>query len=142
MTIPDDVRKDVLEDLAALYLAGEATAGTRRLLEDYARQHPEFNHRLRGATQWAAPQPPAPAAADAEAQALRRTREAIRLRTLFTAMGIAFTLLPLSFTFHGNQVKMLFFPEQTGLIASFWSVAAASWVAMYVMTRAIGRRGL
>ncbi len=142
MTIPDPIRKDILEDLAALYLSGDASAGTRQLLESYARDNPEFAARLRDAGRGHAPQPPAPVNADAEARALQQTRQAILLRSIFMAMGIAFSVLPLSFTCGPEGVHMLFFPRQMGLISAFWSIAAASWVAMYVMHRAARRRGL
>lgn len=142
MTIPDHLMQDVLEDLASLYLAGDATPGTRALLESYAQKHPEFAARLREAGQWQAPRIPAPVQADAEARTLLQTRQAILLRSIFLAMGIAFTLLPLSFTFGPDGIHMLFFPHQTGLISAFWSVAAASWVAMFVMHREVSRKGL
>lgn len=142
MNIPESLEHDVLEDLAALYLSGDASAGTRTLLDAHARANPAFAARLRQAGSWKAPQPPAPVNADAEARALLQTRQAIRLRTIFMAMGIFFTGLPLSFGSGPDGMRMLFFPHQTGLIAAFWSVAAASWVATWTMHRSIGRRGL
>lgn len=133
---------DILEDLASLYLSGDASPATRALLEDHARANPAFAARLHSAQHLTLPTPPAPLSEDAEARALRETRQAIFLRTLFLAMGIAFALLPLAFTFGPEGVHFLFFPHQTGLLSAFWSIALASFVAAFVMRRAVARRGL
>jgi hypothetical protein len=142
MTIPQEHLKDVMEDLSALYLSGEATAGTKAVVEAQARADSAFAERLKAAGGMGLPLPPAVAGADAELRTLRETRQFLALRTIFTGMGIAFTLLPLTFTFDGNGAKMLFLHDQPGLVYSFWSLAAASWVATWVMHRAIGRKGL
>ena len=42
------INRDVVTDLLPLYLAGEASAGTRALLEQYLREHPEFAAEIRG----------------------------------------------------------------------------------------------
>jgi hypothetical protein len=142
MTIPEEVKHDVMEDLASLYLAEEATAGTRTLVESYAKESPDFAARLQKAVQWQAAKPPAAMNKDAETQTLLRTKEAIRMRGLFSGMAIAFTLIPFAFKFDSQGFQMLFWPDQTGLIASFWSIAAASWVATWLMHRNVMKRGL
>ena len=42
-----NITNDVITDLLPLYLAGEASPGTRQLLEDYLREHPEFASTVR-----------------------------------------------------------------------------------------------
>ena len=42
-----NISPDVISDLLPLYLAGEASAGTRALLEEYLREHPAFAKELR-----------------------------------------------------------------------------------------------
>jgi hypothetical protein len=142
VTIPTAILNDVLEDLAALNLAGEASPGTRSLLENYAREHPEFAARLTASVALKVPAPPATSRADAALKALQHTREYIRLRTIFTAMAIAFTFLPLAFTFGPNGIRFLFLHDQSGLVSAFWTIAAASWVAMGVMHHSIRKTGL
>jgi hypothetical protein len=145
MTIPQEHLKDVLEDLSALYLSGEATAGTRAVVEAHAQADREFGERLKASGGIGLPLPPAVVEADAEMRALKETRQFLTLRSVFMAMGIAFTLLPLSFGSLGSDgrgVRMLFLYDQPGIVYSSWSVAAASWVAMWVMHRAIGKKGL
>jgi heme/copper-type cytochrome/quinol oxidase subunit 4 len=44
-----NVTRDVMNDLLPLYFSGEASADTRVLVEEYFREHPEFEREARGA---------------------------------------------------------------------------------------------
>ena len=140
MTVSDAV----MNDLLTVYLAGEASADTKAMVEEYARDHPAFAARMIDAAACAmpdqahAPVPPP----DQHLRALQRIREFLRLRTIFTAGGILFTLLPLVFTFGDGEVRFLILGQHPGLVWSFWSLAAASWSACYVMHRRVQIAGL
>ncbi|MEO5819435.1 MAG: hypothetical protein ABIT71_02950 [Vicinamibacteraceae bacterium] len=135
--------EDVMNDLLAVYLAGDASADTRNLIEARAGRDPGFAAKIAAARAvdlgGALPAAPPP---DAELRALTRTRQAIFLRTLFFAAGVFFTLLPLSFRGGANGLEFLFLGRQPGLVWAFWSVAAASWVACWLMHREMGEAGL
>jgi len=138
-----NVSDDVLNDLLTVYLAGEASAGTKTLIESHARQNPAFASRIAAARAWslndsAHGEP----ARDLELQALNKTRQFIFLRTLFFAGGVLFTLLPLLFAFDERGVEFLVWGRYPGLVWSFWSIAAAAWVACVVMHRQVQRTGL
>lgn len=136
MTIDEKDLKDVMLDLAALVDAGEASEASRGLVAAYRRVHPGFMPVELGT------QPPAASGTDGALETLRKTRQLIRLRTIFNAMAIAFTLLPFSFRGGDDGVSFLFLGREPGVVAASLSVAAASWVAMIVMTRALRTRGL
>jgi anti-sigma factor RsiW len=145
-----NVTDDVLHDLLTLYLAGEASADTRALIEERARREPTFAAKVtaaREADQAAAraielPTGLATPPQDAELRALTQTRQAIFLRTLFFAGAVFFTLLPLAFRGGANGLEFLFLGKQPGVVWAFWSVAAASWTACFVMHRQVGKAGL
>jgi len=139
MRIRDEDLEEVMGDLVALAEAGEASQATERLVAEYRRERPGFSAEAADRLDLA---PPPAVRRDEELAALKRTREFVRLRSVFMGVGIAFTSLPLSFRFGTGGFRMLFFPEQTGLIAGCWSIAAASWVAMYVMNRKVRAKGL
>lgn len=141
MNIPDEHVHDVIEDLSAVYLSGEALPGTRAVVEQYAKHNAELAQRLKLAQ---APllHETRPGARDQAAKALQQTRQFIGLRTMFTATGIAFTLLPFSLIGGENGVRFLFWPEHTGVIWAFWGIAAASWVARWLMNREVRKAGL
>jgi anti-sigma factor RsiW len=137
-----NVTDDVLNDLLTLYLAGEASADTRALIEERARREPAFAAKLAAAqsVDLAMVDPPRPG--DAELQALTRTRQAIFLSKLFRAMALFFSLLPLVFHASRDGVEFLILGRYPGLMWAFWSIAVASWTAYYVMHREVRRAGL
>src|SRR5512133_2351578 len=69
------VTRDVVSDLWPLYAAGEATADTRRLVEEFLADDPDFARVLRQRFDIPAEQVSLPA--DHEARALARTRDVI-----------------------------------------------------------------
>ena len=138
MTMSDDV----MNDLLTLYVAGEASAGTRTLVEQHARENAAFASRLESARALPPLAPPHEPSGDLELRALSEARQFLHLRSAFWAGGILFTLLPLIFSFDGGGVQFLILGRHPGLVWSFWSVAAASWVACYVMHRQIRHVGL
>jgi hypothetical protein len=134
---------DVMNDLLTLYLAGEASADTKVLVESHARQSAAFASRLEAA----GAQPPfrmphSNPPGDLELRTLADTRKFILLRSVFLAAGIFFSLLPLVFTLDRNGVEFLVLGRHAGLMWSFWSIAVAAWTAWYVMHRQVRGVGL
>jgi hypothetical protein len=138
------ISHDVMTDLLTVYLAGDASADTKALIEEYARSNQAFADRLRAAATISVPADPVEESLppDRHLRALERTREFIFLRTLFTAGAVLFTLLPLVFTFGPGGVEFLILGRHPGLVWSFWSLAVAAWAACYVMHRQIRLSGV
>ena len=137
------VTDDVMNDLLTLYLAGEASADTKALIENHARQHAAFASKLEVAGALSPIRMPHNGPpSDLELRTLTETRKFILLRTVFWAGGILFTLLPLVFTFDERGVEFLVLGRHAGLMWSFWSIAVAAWTACYVMHRQVRPVGL
>jgi hypothetical protein len=132
--------REVMNDLLTLYLAGEASTETRRLVEEYARENPTFAKAMAGARTLELPLKPA--APEKELKTLGRVRQFIFLRSLFVGMGIAFTLMPWTCVFRGGRFAFLMIRDEPGLAYAAMSLAAASWTAWWVMNRAVGKAGL
>jgi hypothetical protein len=89
------ITRPVVRDLWALYAAGEASDDSRRLVEEYLAQDPEFARMVR------ADSPPiAPAPVDLppghEARTLDRVKARLRRRSPFRLLALAFTGLALT----------------------------------------------
>lgn len=123
MTIP----REVMNDLLTLYLAGEASPETRRLVEDHARDHPDFAQSLAAAHRLELPAVEAPPTREkTELATLRLVRQYIFLRCLFFGMGLAFTLISFIFVFHNGHITFFLLRDEPGLGYSALSLAAAS----------------
>jgi hypothetical protein len=128
-----------MDDLMVLYLSGDASPETRRLVEEYAAAHTDYANLLRDAGKpLALPEPKA----DKEMETLKMTRQFVFLRTLFMAGAILFTLLPLTIVVRNGAITFLMFRDLPGTGPAFWSIAAASWVACFVMHRQVRKAGL
>ena len=97
-----NVTKDVVLDLLPAYLAGEASADTRALVEEYLNKDPDLAQRIR--QQWTQELGSAPAATlplDLELRALMRTHRLIWLQILLFGLMVASlgTMMALKFTF-------------------------------------------
>lgn len=138
-----NVSDDVMNDLLTIYLAGEASAATKALIESHAQQNPLFASKIQAAGALSLNDPATvEPSRDLELQALAKTRQFIFLRTLFFASAVLFTLLPLVFTFDARGAQFLILGRYPGLMWSFWSIATASWIAWYVMHRQVRDSGL
>ena len=136
-----NVTDDVLNDLLTLYLAGEASADTRALVEERARRDPAFAAKLTAAreldrTAARAIELPVPGTppGDVELRDLLTTRYAIFARTLFFACAIIFTFVPLLFLAPSRL--------HPSIVRSFWMLAAIAWLGCWHTHRQVGKAGL
>jgi len=131
-----NITNDVITDLLPLYLAGEASPGTRQLLEDYLREHPEFASTVREAAARSAALLNAGSSAptpDREKVTLERVRRFNRQRTVLLAMAIAFALTIFAFSFEGSHVRYVVLrdsPLQALLLLIAAFICAAAYVRM------------
>jgi hypothetical protein len=131
-----NVTRAVVNDLLPLYLAGEASADTRALLEEYLRDHPDFAEEVR---RRAEPPPVLPAAPalppDHEAATLERVRAFQRHRTHLRAFAIAWTLMPLTVVFEDGGVRWIMLRDNPLQAAMFAAAAVLCWAGYVVMGR-------
>jgi hypothetical protein len=89
-----NVTRDVITDLLPVYASGEASADTRKLVEEFFHADPEFAALAGDASPLTAPAPN-PKKEDAM-DTLLRTKQILRYRSMFLALGLFFTMLPFS----------------------------------------------
>lgn len=128
-----EITRDVIKDLLTVYLAGEATADTKALIEDWLRTDPELAGQVNQARN--ADLPPVPALPPTiEKRALDRARRQLRWRAVLFGTAIYVSTLPLSVTFNSGGFQ--------GLLIEGWLergivmiVAGALWVLYWRVSR-------
>ncbi|MFN7977858.1 MAG: hypothetical protein U0P30_06950 [Vicinamibacterales bacterium] len=120
-----NVTRDVVIDLLPVYLAGEASADTRALVEAFLATDPPLARLAREGFGEAGP---LPVVADAPARAaLSRTRRLLHRRQLAFGVALALTLLPLSFGFVDDRIVWAMWRDAPATAALCLIGAAACW---------------
>jgi len=128
-----NITPNVVKDLLTVYLAGEAHADTRDLVEEWLRKNPDMARQVEQARRASLPSVAVPPAT-VEKQALDRARRRWRIRTIVLGTAIYASTLPLTVTFNRSGFKGLLidnWPERIVVLL----VAAALWVAYVVLLR-------
>lgn len=126
-----NISKDVIDDLMPLYLAGEASPGTRRLVEEFLRANP--SETPAGVDLTLPPSSPPPSV---EMASLNRTRSVYANRS--TALAIAFALSYGVFSFHFSSRRGLVFVlyrDQPVLAWVLLGAALLPWAAFLHLQR-------
>lgn len=103
-----NVTKDVILDLLPGYLAGEASADTRALVEEYLHHDPDLAQRVRQQpTKALGAAPPTAPSLDLELRALKRTHWLIWQQILLFGLmvGSLGTMMALKFTFGSGGLQ-------------------------------------
>ena len=138
-----NVSRDVVKDLLTVYLAGEASADTRTLVEEYLETDPDLKREVVAWRTETLDLPPAPSLAPtAEKRTLDATRQMIKTRSATLAMAILFTLLPLSFVFQGSRVTFLLIRDAPIIGLAWWATAAVMWLCHFFIRRRLRVAGL
>jgi anti-sigma factor RsiW len=90
--------RDVIKDLLPLYLAGEASAASRALVEEHLDRDPELAEMARRWKDQLQGPPPAPVSLDAQALAFQEARRQITNRVITLAAVIAGGVLAVAAT--------------------------------------------
>jgi hypothetical protein len=138
-----NVTQNVIHDLLPAYLAGEASADTVVLVEEFLRQDPDLTRTVEALR--ASPLPELPVALEPtkEKETLNMTKRLLRLRGVLMSFAIFLTLLPLRFQFDSRQIRWTFLqeapPQATALICLG---ALTSWVGFLYVRRRLQGTGL
>jgi len=136
-----NITRDVIKDLIAVYMAGEASDDTRALVESCLQSDPELAKDVEAAR--AMPLAlPATHAATTEKEALEATRQQIRNRTSTLVVAVVFTVLPLTFAFHGTTVTFFLIRDEPIIGIAWWATAIVMWTWHVSIRRRLRVSGL
>jgi anti-sigma factor RsiW len=140
------ISRDVVKDLLPLYAAGEASADTRVLVEEFLRDDPTLAALVEAARRQPQALGASPAAKAGTAEAarvgLRRTRRLIAWRTWLLAAAIVFTLLPGSVAISGQGVTWLMWRDNRPAAELSLIMAVQAWIGFFWCRRRLRVTGL
>jgi hypothetical protein len=128
------VTRDVILDLLPLYFAGQVSADTKTLVDEFLRTDPDFAQMSqRFDTLLKAHGTPADGGAT-ERRAFERTRRLLKTRNHTIGMAVAYSLLPFAFFFRNGHVEWIML-RRPSVAATFAFTALALWVAAWIINR-------
>jgi hypothetical protein len=135
-----NVTREVILDLLPVYLAGEASAATRALVDEYLQHDSELAQRVRTmSVDSLSTIAQIPLSPDIELRSLRRARALLGWQKWLFGLGITFTALSLSneSSFEAGRLREFHFlirdyPAQFG---SFVVLALLCWIGYYAIKR-------
>ena len=130
------LEREVIVDLLPAYFSGEASAATRTLVEEYFREHPDFEQSARSAGQSLESLKVAPSSVDQEREklALERARMVTETRSSFLWLAILFSAMVFAFRIHDGKIVWIFWGANPFPGVAFSAVAVFLWI-MYFYTR-------
>jgi hypothetical protein len=134
------VTRDVIYDLLPAYAAGEASADTKRIVDDFLRD----DVGLRTAVNDDAIEllrRPVLLDAGVGKRALDEMKRLIRRHTWFHALALVFTLVPFSIIIEGGVVQFLMLRDSPRIAAVYWLLAAICWGGYYATMRKLDVTG-
>ena len=137
-----NVTLNVIHDLLPAYAAGEASADTVALVDEFLRQHPDLAATVEALR--AHPLPPLPATLPPtqEKEALNRTKRLLRWRNTFLSLALFLSLVPFSFRFDGDGFAWTFPQEPPAAQLGFCLFAILCWTSFFAMRRRLRATGL
>ncbi len=137
------VTQNVIQDLLPVYVAGEASADTVSLVEDFLRSDPELARTVDGLRGGALPEIPVALRPTQEKEVLTMTKQLLRWRGILMGLALFLTLLPLSFRFSNGRITWMFLQESpVALTVAVGLAAASSWGGFLYVRRRLEGTGL
>ncbi len=130
------ITRDVVTDLLPTYFANEASADTRALIEEFFHQDPEFARlaKEKSDSELLGARVQTHVLDDKELETLIRTRASVRVRSLWMAFAIVFSLFPLNCTFSSKGLTWIMIRDAPAAAETCIIAAAVCWI-MYFRIR-------
>ena len=138
-----NVTQNVIHDLLPAYLAGEASADTVALVEEFLRLDPDLARTVEALRATPLPEPPIALRPTQEKETLNMTKQLLWWRGVLMGVAIFLTLLPLSFRFGDREIKWTFLQEAPPLVTALVCLGAVScWGGFLYVRRRLQVTGL
>jgi hypothetical protein len=128
------ITEEVMNDLLPLYFANECSSDTKKLVEEYFQEHPEFEQpsRQKYKDPFANTIPALPPTE--EVRALKSTRRWMKVRSFALAFAIFFSVCPFSY-YHSDNGSAFLFLDHPSEALIYVPFAVVFWCIYFGMKR-------
>jgi len=138
-----NVTRNVIQDLVPAYLAGEASADSVSLVEEYLRMDPDLARTVEALRGNPLPELPVALRPTQEKETLNMTKQLLWWRGILMGLAAFLTLLPLSFGFDHGHIRWTFQQEAPPLATALICLGALScWAGFLYVRRRLQVTGL
>ena len=138
-----NISREVVNDLLPVYFSGEASAETRRIVEEFFRSDPDFERTARSAampldTLKGAAWPvllPQSEEAEKEKRDLECVRGTFFRKRIFFGVALFFSLAPFAFVFENGHIVWMMVRNAPWDAALYWTLAAFFWTLYFARVR-------
>jgi anti-sigma factor RsiW len=130
-----NVTRDVIHDLLPAYLAGEVSADTKALVEEFLLGDPDLARTVSSLRANLLPEPPIALRPTQEKETLRMTKRLLRLRGILMGLGIFLTLLPFSQRLENGRITWTFLHNTPAPVTVLVFLAALACWGSYLYVR-------
>ena len=137
------VTQNVIQDLLPAYLAGDASADTVALVEEFLRLDPALGRTVEALRANPLPDLPVALRPTQEKETLEMTKQLLRWRGLLMGLALFLTMLPLSFRFDNGRITWTFLretPPQTTVLVCLGALSC--WAGFLYVRRRLQGTGL
>ena len=137
------VTQNVIHDLLPAYIAGEASADSVALVEEFLRQDSDLARTVEALRANPFPELPVTLRPTQEKETLNMTKQLLRWRGILMGLAIFLTLLPLSFRFANGRITWTFLQETSHPITALVCLGALTcWGGFLYVRRRLQGTGL
>jgi hypothetical protein len=137
------VTQNVIHDLLPAYIAGEASADTVTLVEEFLRLDPDLARTVEELRANPLPELPITLRPTQEKETLNMTKQLLRWRGVLMGLAIFLTMLPLSFRFANGRITWTFLQETPPRITALVCLGALTcWGGFLYVRRRLRSTGL
>ena len=129
------ITEEVINDLLPLFFANECSSDTKKFVEEYFQEHPEFEQQSRQKYKDPFAENNVPSLTPTEeVRALKYTRRWMKVRSFVLAFAIFFSLCPFSY-YHSDNGSAFLFLEHPSEALIFVPFAMVFWVIYFGIKR-------
>ncbi len=134
-----NVTLNVIHDLLPVYAAGEASADTVALVDEFLQLHPDVARTVEALR---LPELPIALRPTAEKEALNVTKRLLRWRNTFLSLALFLSLVPFSFRLDSDGFAWTFPQQSPAAQVGLCLFAIACWAGFFSVRRRLRTTGL